>query len=164
MKISIILVGDYEDRYTYCVLPVGTDHDAAIKKLTELAEAFNKDLRYYSEQRRAAQERFGCNKTVEELTGKQFKDRGGKFPAGIDPKRDFPDQWKQRIEADEYNSKLRDEASILIAEARKVADQEVAHIIERIKELHPFMYEKHGSLSYYAPTDFEHSTTTLFNI
>lgn len=141
--------------YCFCKVAIDDDVDAFVKKLTERCLAFRDAIEVYEKKSWAQYDVLGLRKTPEEMTCREFKDRG-KFPAnGGNVEKNYPEMWKQRREADAWNAQIRDEHKEKSKELMKQLEQYLEPELQKISAEFPWLYKKLGiSKSYDIPMEF----------
>lgn len=141
--------------YCFCKVAIDDDVDAFILKLKERCLSFKEAIDAYDKKRWAQYEVLGLRRTPEEMVGREFKDRG-KFPAnGGNVEKNYPEMWKQRQEADAWNTQIREEHKEKCQELMKQLEVFIEPDRLAIETEFPWLYKKLGiSASYEIPMEF----------
>lgn len=165
-SIKLVYVGEHWEEVIKFVFPGEVSSDTILNKLRLLAVDYNTDLEVVRNKHNELYEAMDFHSmTPENVFGKSMMDEGGRFPAGVDPKKHDPVLWKRRKIARAYNGHLQHKLNEYRKSKTDLLSEQMAPFIDQLKNKHELMYNKFFS-DYYssAPLDFRIEKKNILHI
>lgn len=143
-NIFTITESEYDVFRTICSFSTIEAANDFLKNISEIKDEYNKSVDDVATKIYEFEKNIGLYKSVEEVTGQEFKDRG-KFPgSGGNVQKLYPEIWKQRREADSFNEELRRQHDEFRKSLYPLIEEERKKYNLELKETYPLMYKLFG--------------------